>query len=466
AEAEPETAPAPRLSLRRRIAQGLNGSANRLNRLWDRLFPEETTQAPDEPAAEPLSADDKAPEPRNVLLANLVVLVALIIPLVVGVVVIGLALSDTDNTDFEACRLDVIELRDAAQNTNPPPGASLDDDNATQARARWAIVREEALLCENERPGDEEMRRIAGEAQNNLDRFDRITRREVTPLRRFEENAQLRGPVAGNWITLYTLDRTTDAVYQDVLSEDGTTLVEVRQEPILFQGQNIAFEVVDELVDIEWMVRGGLPTGGTNVPVALDESGLLVWYSETFNEASAFRLVTPSTWSRPVGVALWRLNLYVLDAGAEQIWRYVPNDGLYSDAPQEYFTGDNRPSLANAVDLGIDEEGAIYILFADGSLQKYLGGAAAPFDLFNLPAGALVAGNSLYVDNSPLARQLLVTDPANETLYTISWGGTVNTGYRPLNQFNAFENLSGGIANPEGGHFYAVANNTLYYFSR
>ncbi len=485
----PTEAPAPedtspdedtaRPSVRHRVAQGLTTVAARSNRVWDRLFPEEpdtddtpshdapeATDDDDIPDAPALTPDDKAPEPRNVLVANLVVLVALIIPLVVGVVVVGLALSDTDNTAYEACRLDVLQFRDTARDTNPPPGAPLDDQHATQARQRWQLVLDEALRCEDERPGDEDMLRIAGEAQNNLDRFDRVTRRVLTALRRFEEGAQLRGPVSGNWLMLYTLDRAADAVYQDVLSDDGNTLVEVREQPILFQGQNIAFETVAELVDIEWMLRGGLPAGGTNVPLALDETGLLVWYSETFSEASAFRLVTPGAWSRPVALALWRLNMYVLDPGAGQIWRYVPNEGVYSDAPEEYFTGDNRPDLSTAVDFGIDEEGAVYILFADGDLRKYLGGAQAPFDLFNLPAGAMRAGDSLYVDNNPLARELVVTDATSQTVYTMSWGGTVNTGYRPLNLFNAFRDLSGAISNPDGGHYYALAGNTLYHFSR
>ena len=459
--ADPSPSPPKRATqdIKKGVAKVLSSVAETTTKVGDTIFPEEPEETDDD-------EDEDTQTARYPLLANLAVMTAFLIPLVVVVVVVGLALSGEGNTAFEICRPDVLSLRDAARQLTPTEGEPITDQNTALAREQWILVREEALACERTKPGDEEMLFAAGEAQNNLDRFDRVTRRDVTPLRRFEENAELRGPVSGNWITIYSLDRAGDEVYKDLLSNDGQTLVEVSDEPIIFKGQNIQGEIVGDLVDIEWVERGGLPSGNSNVPIAMDESGMLVWYSETFGESERLRLVTPETWTRPIAMAVWRLNLYILDPPAQQIWRYVPLDGLYSELPEEYFSGEERPDLTRAIDFGIDEDGSVYILLNDGSVNKYRGGVQQPFDLFNLPDGALTSGTSLFVDNNPISRGLVVTDNQSETLYTMSLGGTINVGYRPLNDLRAFEQLSGAIVNPDQNSIYVLAGQFMYHMPR
>ena len=234
----------------------------------------------------------------------------------------------------------------------------------------------------------------------------------------------------------------------------------------MFRGQNIGGEVVDELIDIEWLERGGLPSGNSNVPIALDASGLLIWYSETFGGNETLRLVLPVTWRQPAAMAVWRLNLYILDSAGQQIWRYMPNDGIYSEIPTEYFAGEERPDLSTAVDFGIDEDGNVYVLYNNGDVKKYFGGVEQPFDVYNLPEGALTAGSSLFVDNNPISRGLVVTDPQNATVYAMSLGGTTNTGYRPLSPLDAFAGLSGTLVNADTNSIYVLAGEHLYHMRR
>jgi hypothetical protein len=435
----------------RLLARTLSGLAESTEKLSETILPEEEEDAP----------------PRYPLLSNLLVLLAVLLPLGITIAVVGLVLSQAGTTAYELCRDAVLQRRDAARQLTPEQTGIISEESIARAREQWALVLEEAQACEEERPGDEEMLYTAGEAQNNLDRFDRITRRTVSLLRRFPPQADLRGPISSNWITLYTLDRAGDAVYEDILSATGENLVQVSQTPLIFRGQNIGGEIVGELVDITWLVRGGLPSGNTNVPLALDESGLLIWYSEVFGENETLRLVLPTTWGRPVALVAWRLNLYILDPLAQQIWRYVPNAGLYSEVPQEYFTAEvDRSALSQAVDFDIDEEGSIYVLLADGRIKKYRGGVEQTFALFNLPRGALATASSLAVDNNPLTRGLLITDPASGTLYTVSLGGTVNTGYRPLNQLDALQGISGALVNPSTNSIYLLARDSLYRMPR
>lgn len=448
---EPEKEELPKSgTIKKTAARALSRTANAVTSLGDRIFPPERT-------------DDK--EQREPLLENMLIMLALLIPLVIVVVVVGLALSQTGQTKFEVCRADVLAIYDAAQQLTPGNSAEAEPDKIALARQQWELVREEALSCERTKPGDDDMLRIASDAQNHLDRFDRVERRELTPIRVFKDDAVLQGPISGNWIQMYTLDRKNNEVYRDILSPDGKLLTEIGTSPIIFTGQNVRGQTIDRLVDIEWMNLGGL-AGASSVPIVLDRTGLLVWYNDPFAEVDLLRLVTTQAWSRPVAMATWGLNLYILDADADQIWRYVPNQGVYSEAPEEYFAGFERPDLENAVDFGIDEEGRVYILFKDGSIRSYVGGAAREFDYYNLPEGALKSGASLLVDNNPISRGLVITDPVNQTVYVVSLGGTVYVGYRPLKPLNAFEGLTGALVNADKNSIYVLSGNIMYHSPR
>jgi hypothetical protein len=200
---------------------------------------------------------------------------------------------------------------------------------------------------------------------------------------------------------------------------------------------------------------------------------VLVSYSPTFF-ASAQQLVTEGIWVRPVAIAIFRSNLYVLDAGANQVWRYVPPAGerRYSNAPEEYFIGEGRPDLSGAVDMGISDDGAIYILLADGSVSKFRRDAqgfaeAQPFVYQDHPAGSLSSGTAVYVDNDPASRNLYILDAQHETIYETSWAGTFRTAYRPRNMPDAFEGLTGIYAGTVlSNNMYVLAGNTLYHFPR
>lgn len=446
---EPE--PPPKTgSIKKTAAKALTRTANAVTSLSDRVFP-------------PENADDE--EQREPLIENMLILLAVLIPLVIVVVVVGLALSQTGQTKFEVCRADVFAIYDAAQQLTPQEGTQDEFEKIALARQQWQLVRDEAIACERTKPADADMLRIASDAQNNLDRFDKVERRILTPIRQFAEGAVLHGPISGNWIQIYTLDVQNNEVYRDVLHPNGTTIVEAGTNPLIFAGQNIRGNIVDKLIDMEWMNLGGL--GNVNsVPIVLDSSGLLVWYSDTFSELDAFRLVVPQVWNRPIAITTWGLNLYILDAGADQVWRYVPNGGIYSEAPEEYFAGLERPELENAVDFGIDEEGRLYVLFKDGTIQSFVGGTSRAFEYYNLPEGALVSGSSLLVDNNPISRGLMVTDPESETLYSVSLGGTVYAGYRPLRPLNAFDEISGALVNPEKNSIYVLSGNIMYHSQR
>jgi len=151
-----------------------------------------------------------------------------------------------------------------------------------------------------------------------------------------------------------------------------------------------------------------------NVLIALERNGALWAYSPTFF-TTVQQLIT-SGWENPVAIAIFDQWLYVLDTGADQVWRYTPPAGenAYSIAPEEYFNGEEIPDLENAVDIGISsDEGAVYILFHDGIVRKYRRNVQGyveeqPFVYKEQPAGALASGASDRARTAPSPRCLLM----------------------------------------------------------
>lgn len=97
-------------------------------------------------------------------------------------------------------------------------------------------------------------------------------------------------------------------------------------------------------------------------------------------------------------------NLYMLDAVAGQVWRYVPKGDGYPDKPEAYFDP-VPPIAAKGLELLID--GSVYVITADGQIAKYLGGKPESFQIsgFSSPLSPVLAAavdvnqadSSLYV---------------------------------------------------------------------
>jgi hypothetical protein len=355
---------------------------------------------------------------------------------------------------------------------------NVSDEKCTDPiqRLQWVKVLDLAERAEHYRPNDMQVQVILADARNYLDCFDSVQRRDLKVLHEFPRNANLVGPIVNGGVDLYTLDRANGRIYHDTLNEHGDSLTSRDDDPILWTGQTISSGgetyIVGDLIDIEWLASGG--TAHDNVLIALDTSGQLIAYSATFFE-SAQTLATDNWWVAPRALAVFRSNIYVLDAGADQIWRYLPPAGerAYSSAPEEYFNGDERPDLADAVDFGISDEGAVFILFADGTVRQYSRNnprgvvEEEPFDIRDAPEGVPQSGTALFMDNDPLSRHLYVVDPAANAIFEFRWGGTFEWGYRPRNVPDAFNNVSGFYADSVvRNNMYVLAGNTLYQFQR
>jgi hypothetical protein len=406
-----------------------------------------------------LPEPDAEASPRETIPLNIVALIAIFIPALIAVIVVGFSISDQGQTRFEQLRQDALNAYNEAVEYSSVPAA-----DPKTARQLWDISRRQSLLALRENPEDSRLTEIFRESQQKLDFYDRIRRVPVIRLRDFGENADLRGPILANGVDLYTLDRNRSEVYRDTLNALGTEIIGSERSPVIERGQPIREHIVTNLVDILWMNEGG--AADRNALVALDENGLLISYSPVFPPANALKLITPPDWRRPVAIASWGANFYVLDAGANQIWRYVPVSGFYSEAPSEYFVGENRPDLSAAVDFSIDDQGAVYVLYQDGRIDRFISGARESFSYADAPIEGLRNTRALYYDSNPVSYALYVAAQGNEALYQISLGGRINDGYRPSTApLDLFRSITGVFVDSSRNslNIYVLAGSSLYY---
>lgn len=413
------------------------------------------------------------PEPeegrRSAIPTNIAIGLAVMIPVVIVVAAVGMALLGAEKSEFqkymeraEAAHADALRLS----------GGSCENP---ALRPLWVEVLRLSEQAETLRPDDPNVLTIRADAENYLDCFDDVVRRDLTLLRTYPRDAEMVSPVVHGGVDLYALDRKSGVVYHNTLNERGDGLTDSGDKRVIWAGQTISGATgnftVGRLIDIEWLADGG--TRPKNVLVALDANGLLIAYSPTYF-TSAQMLVTEGRWQEPVALAVYRSNLYVMDPAANQIWRYVPPAGAesYPNAPEEYFNGDQLPDLAGAVDFGISDEGAVYILFADGTVRRYRRNVQGiveeqPFEFRQAPPGAISSGAALFVDNDPASRNLYIVDGANQTVYETSWAGTFNQGYRPRAPHDAFQDARGFYADSVArNNMYLLAGNRLYHFKR
>ncbi len=307
-------------------------------------------------------------------------------------------------------------------------------------------------------PPGSDIAALQNEALAALDSYDHVTR--VTPvlLREYEAGSYLKGPVLQG-LNLYLIDTTNDILYREDLDSSATGLVGPSQI-VTRKGEQVNGQVVGGLVDLTWIEEGGVPQ--RNVLAAVTRNGLLITYSPSWN-VTATSLPGFEAWQDPRAVAVYKRDLYVLDAGANEIWRYQADIDSYSSLPQRYFT-DVVPTLSDAVDMQIDTNGNFYVLHTTGKITKYFFGREQPFGFEGLPQ-PITRPSALDLSLSLLDRNFFISDPGGGRLYAVALNGTFLTNYKDSE--NAVFEAIGGVASQDRPPMvYLVAGNRLYYFPR
>ncbi|MBN1313026.1 MAG: hypothetical protein JXB30_16560 [Anaerolineae bacterium] len=332
-------------------------------------------------------------------------------------------------------------------------------DDQAAARPHW----ENAIYLFDQaaqiRPPISGVAPLRSEALAALDSYDHVTRVSPVLLREYQLGAVLRGPIVQG-LNLYLIDTTSDILYREDLDESSTTLVNREPQIITQRGERLGNQVVGGLIDLAWMEDGGVAQ--RNVLAVLSSQGLLITYSPSWS-VSAAALPGFEAWQDPRAIAVYNRDLYILDAGANEIWRYTAEEDSYTNLPQRYFT-DVEPQLGDAVDMEIDTNGNVYILHTTGQLSKYFFGRETAFTFDGLPQ-PITRASALSLNLSLFDQTFLIADIGGGRLYSTALTGMFLTNYKDSGN-TIFYNLSGAFSQDRPPMIYVTASNRLFYFSR
>lgn len=341
-----------------------------------------------------------------------------------------------------------VGLAQAAQNT------------PEEARVHWQAAQDYARRAVKERPGDPEAASLLAQAQDALDTLDGIIELAPVQLAEFGRGDALRQVVV-HGDKAFVLDPGAGWVEELTLSPTGDGVAEKRY--LIHEEQEIGSGVVGKLVDLVWAGPGG--ERQTSSLVVFEEGGALVSYDPAWGgEDGGLQLTRSLLGTPPAGAARavdsFEGNLYVLDTGEEQVWRYKPRGDTYPDQPDRYFVTSPSKSLATALDIAID--GHIYILYIDGTILKFLRGEPQPFEVGGVPAG-IGEAVALALDSAGGSGMVYVADRGGEQgvgrVIVLEPDGTFHAQFRAEDVLGELESL---VVNEAAGRLYVFSGGRLF----
>ncbi len=396
---------------------------------------------------------------KGILSSPMAAGVTVLIPVLVVVVVVIFWILGTGESEFDQC---VKQANDAALTAR-----GIASNDVTGTLAGWNAVLELSTQCESlKEGGDPTLSILKTESRMIIDRLLSVERRNVTVVEPFL-NANL-SQIVIQGEDVYVLDSGNQRVYRVTLSDDGMSSVAGTSTPIQAMrrsGQVLQYTVAN-LVDIAW-AEDGSGVAQSNVITALDENGLLIACPPRFlQDCTAQQLRGIETWGTPRAITFWEGRLYILDPGANQIWRYDASGGTFPGMPLEYFTGGRRPDIQRALDFAITNAGDVYLLLQDGVVVRFTTGEIQPFAFSGFPQGQSIDANSaMFLNTNPIAQGLYFVNRDTKTVYETTMAGTFINSYRASDE-ELFSQISNVIADTDQQIVYVLSGNSLLAFNR
>lgn len=252
----------------------------------------------------------------------------------------------------------------------------LAEDAPTNGEARQQYV-EILALAEQAgteiNPTDAEINRMRNVARDNLDKLDGVTRLSAEEMYTYSEGTILHKVALRDGFNggIFTLDVGNGIVYEHETDETYLNLVTGEPLRVLFSGGTVGSHVVGTVVDFFWRPIGfAVSREGLAM---LDRDGALLTFQPSIDSTFAVPLDLSVDWVNPIATTDFDERLYILDTGAQQIWKYFPEgEDFYAEADQRTIVFNEDPDLANAVDFDLySEDGSLVILYNDGRIRYY-----------------------------------------------------------------------------------------------
>jgi hypothetical protein len=310
-----------------------------------------------------------------------------------------------------------------------------------------------------------ESKELRSRAIQALDRLDSVTRIDLQPAiyGGLDKSVQVTRMVA-TIDELYLLDTAHGNVKRAIFTGRGYEI-----DPSFRCGKGVyGTVVVGSIIGITPLPKGNKFNGTV---LGMDENGNRL-YCRPGETPLAKPITLPVMWKKPTAVAinLDNLNLFVLDAQANQVWIYQNAETAEELTP---FFDQNLPDMTGVIDLAV-AGGDLYLLHADSSVSKCTYGRIEeiltrcdPVTYTNLPGGrpdgAKLEGVffSQIVYAPPPDPSVYLLDSANQAIDHFSLALNFQSQYRSKNPLPDKPAIALAIS-PKRTVFMAVGNQVYY----
>ena len=195
----------------------------------------------------------------------------------------------------------------------------------------------------------------------------------------------------------YVIDGTNGSVIQFDTAKEGATVLR-RGDTVSSVEIGNPIAVVNRAMNI----------------VVVDDRYNLVSLQPDPQPARLLVITDTENWSSPVAFDNFNNNFYVLDRGADKIYKYQGTAGGYEIPPRSYVNLSETVDLTNAIDFAID--GDIFILKDDGSIVRLRGGRVLDFKVKGFD-GARIKAEQIFTEVD--TESLYLVDPTRKRIIEI-----------------------------------------------
>lgn len=145
-------------------------------------------------------------------------------------------------------------------------------------------------------------------------------------------------------------------------------------------------------------------------------------------------------------------NIYLLDAGKNQIWKYLPAAGGYSDK-REYLTKGTQADFSGALRMQI--ESSVYVLKSGGEILRFTKGDKDNFSYSGLPSG-VKEPKSIFTSSD--TDNLYILDSGNSRILIVTKTGS----YKGQITGNMFATATDLVVDEVGKKVYLLDGSKIY----
>ncbi|QQG43771.1 MAG: hypothetical protein HYW45_01980 [Candidatus Daviesbacteria bacterium] len=189
---------------------------------------------------------------------------------------------------------------------------------------------------------------------------------------------------------------------------------------------------------------------GSNAFVYAKDKGVVK--VDTTNQKTSTVAKMDDEWGEIVDLAGFSGNVYLLDAGKGQVWKYVPTTAGFSNK-QTYFTKDTKADLAGAQKMQI--ESSVYVLKSGGDILRFTRGASDFFSVGGLDQ-PIKSISSIFTSSE--VENFYILDSGNSRLVV-----TTKTGaYKSQYQGDKFGTAADLAVDEKGKKAYLLDSGKIY----